>query len=188
MSLSTYYDGDYTAAEAVGPAVLRIDPVTQSEIVTQKYHQIATHYEGSLRSSVLAASPFSSYYFVEESTPSIVGGEVLEFERTYAALPSSRNESEPYTYHGQQTVGTLIIEYGVATTARAAFDYHISTDGTDVELIQPYKLQIIDGVIYASGTGGGGELVAEASSVSRWRGNIFERKTLYVTPVVFAEV
>ena len=184
----TFYDGSYVKPVRHGAIVPRRDPRTRSMLYQVRYHQLATEYSPARWST---RGPKNSF-LVEEGDPrdtDIAG--VVEFERTYAAVPSSWEDYEEYHYINQALESisgtTTLIEWGKLTTSKLRYDYFHTLTPDVIRLFTAYRLTSLGGNTFVLGAHSptlNGWEVAEDSTIRRWMGNIYERVTRYVRPEV----
>lgn len=122
---------------------------------------------------------------VELSEPSVLDGPVLEYQETYAAVPPDRIEPVGYVDEEQQPAvisgADIIIRRSLPKTAFDHIDYWFAEDPRTIGLTEAGRFTTVRAQVYGSAsTVSGGYVVAETSSVTRWRGNIFERRTRFV--------
>jgi hypothetical protein len=119
--MKTWEDGDFTTAAATGPRV-RSYPIsgdTESFVITQPFSQLLEFWN-----PLSLDTPDELYrdaYLVEESAPSHIGGTVGAWTRTFARIPLSYHELEPfvYTVPGVTDNPTVLVRnvYGFSSSA-----------------------------------------------------------------------
>lgn len=183
-----FYDGALTLATQHGPVVTMTDPVTFSNLYTITYHQRASYYKKASTPGTVAGGIAQGAfnrtvggYLVEWGEPKCIGGEVLEFTRTFAAVPKDRFEFESFGANYQSVFDNTIND--VAFTVNSRVDY------TYFHALNPFpvaKLRYAPRFFMDSGTVQfRGELVDPRASVmlgedellSRWKGFIWEKKS-----------
>lgn len=241
--MSTYSDGDFSiAAPSSGKQkTFPFEGDTASYISTQKFIQLAANFEPLPLNSPDPDDPTA--FLVSESERSDLGGDLVEWTRTYARVPSDRNEFETYSYGFPGFVATYNSEYhspwadaGVSilpyfpitpgptltdpgrapvvrvVTSRLAYKYFLC--GANGQYETPQDIPLLEsqryeyGSAFGSAAGGdlpdkllwdianyssptiteyralitnGTDIVAEDSRLNRWKGNIYQRVTRYVT-------
>lgn len=203
-----WLDGDHTKPFQVGPTIWERPFERDSNLYVYRVTmRVLKKYYAPM--AVDSAGPEGGF-LVKESTPKSVDGTLLlEFERTFALVPNSRNEFEGFVYSFTDTITTTNNETGdtqqsllqtpVSLTSRVQYDYFhcpgaaLLPNGTN-----PYQIPVIQGVHYFQAGPAvfyygtlpadstiptvnlGIELVAEDSIVTPWMGFIFQRKTRFV--------
>ncbi|HEX8309940.1 MAG TPA: hypothetical protein VF614_01405 [Chthoniobacteraceae bacterium] len=188
MKLKVHYDGSYTSPTAIGPLVRSTDPDTQSYLFRQHFHQLANKWQRTLQG---AYGPHGSY-LVEESEPTEKDGGIVEWSRLYAQVPPRRTEGQPYNHTYQFLTSEGGIEEVVLYSSSVlVFDYFETSDTSTIPLFEAFRLFTFGGVTHSVGTPpepGAPFIIAEDSTLNRWRGTIWERVTRYVRPRVSAAI
>lgn len=102
-------DGTWTSAEAVSGVQFSsiISGIAGVQVLTQDFEVLAASYSPLALST--AHATYTSYYLVGESNFRDLGGGIVRFTRTYAAVPSSYTEWETFNYSFVGITG----EYGI---------------------------------------------------------------------------
>jgi hypothetical protein len=96
--MSSYSDGNFTIAAASGGKhrVFPFDGDTDSYVTTQDFIQLAANYRPLPLNSADPTDP--TCFLVNESERRDIGGELVQWTRTYSRIPKQRNEYESFTY------------------------------------------------------------------------------------------
>lgn len=235
----SYSDGDLTVPQPNGPRRWR-QPFSDNEVLVfdQDWQVLHDYYEPSVLD--IQDDDYPDFFLVLESPATSVGGPVLQMTRSYAKVPSVRDEWESFSYTfpgiNANTVSPSrpYYTYGrepmtLTVPSRVRYDYwHVGfsiTPVTQTKIKNPYQIPVVEAQRYW-GIGGrgwpadenklgelstptseqylqlvystsvpvpvwpsaqtvhlvyqGAEIVAEDSTINRWMGNIWERKTRYV--------
>lgn len=203
-----WVDGEWSTAQVDGEYPRLSFPLqavgdTSTKMVKQAFIQKAANYRGF---SIGSSYPFRNLLsfakelmLVEHTPPTIAGGEYVRFEATWVTLPRTRYDAEdyPYTYQFTRTVDselqlgevTQIVNSSVKVT-------YLKTDNPiTIEVRRPLKYVRFPGSILATGGNGrsqnwtlsNGFILAEATSIERWMGNIFEIRERFVPPQTLGE-
>lgn len=199
--MSTYSDGTFTIATQTGPDVYSVDDETKSLIVTRKMQIAAGSWAAIARGTAGPTVGGTATKLLFETQPIHAGNGLVEWERVYGELPSSRNEYESYVYSYQNIQvnysgstpssisiigGDSIASIPVEVTSRLAYAYYdaASTAPSAVTLLQPFLVTEAGGAYYILGDYPGvsdTELIAESSTLRRWKNSdYYERITRYV--------
>lgn len=210
MSYSTthggqiFLDGDHTVAFPVSPIVwerpFKLD--SRKYVYRQTYRQLAAYW----KPMPLSSRGPQGGFLVEESEPkSVSGTALLEFVRTFALVPLSRNEYEDTSYSFQKVITSFnsdtreetqsLLEIPMSLTSRVQYDYFHVPNASLIVPATPYSVVVFRGQhYYQAGSAvdwvgtdpsaspipsvaSGLELVGEDSKVRSWKGFIFERVT-----------
>lgn len=198
--MSTYSDGVFSTAAQVGPDVLSVDSETKSKIVLRKMQINASSWTALARGTAGPTVGGTATKLLSETEPRSVGSGVVEWERTYGAIPDSRDEYEDYVF-GYQNItvvyvsgapvgieigGSSIVSIPVVVSSRVAYAYFDAavTAPSAITLLRPFLSVDIGGDPYFFGAFpalSDTEIVAEFSTLRRWRNSDFyERITRYV--------
>jgi hypothetical protein len=203
--MSTYSDGTYSSAVQSGPDVYSFDEFTRSLIVTRKMQINAASWTILALGTAGPTVSGTATKLIGESQPSNIGCGLVEWERTYAAIPGThgttqRSEYEDYAF-GYQNVrvhytagvpdslvldGTSLVTIPIVVTSRVDYAYFDSatTAPSAVTLYKPFIVSEAEGTPYFIGdfpAESDTEIVAETSTLRRWRNsNFYERITRYV--------
>src|SRR5436190_2460276 len=184
-------DSALQAGRAVqrGPEVPIWDPVMKVNLWSQPWRCRASYFKGLDLSTPRAGGGI----LVNESVPSLVLGDVVEWTRLYSEVPPPRIETAHFI-HTLQVIRSIdpgeILEEQITTFARVELKYFNTTTPHKIPILRKQLLKVIDGILQVivvtgptneksqpkPGTGG----VAEDSDITRWKGNIWERRTPYV--------
>lgn len=109
--MSTYSDGDFSLAAASSgkQKSFPFEGDTVSFVTTQNFIQLAANFEPLPLNSPDPEDPTA--FLIGESERRDIGGELVEWTRTYARVPVSRNEFETYAYTFPGFVATYNSEY-----------------------------------------------------------------------------
>jgi len=128
-------------------------------------------------------------YLVGLGTPGLVGNNLIEWEALYANVPANRVEPSSTVYTQQwlqQNVVSAELSIFEITNKRATnvlYEYYFKNTPLPV-LIAP-RLEQLENVIFAFGGwrifNDGEQVLAEDSEHSRYLGDIFVRKSTYIT-------
>ena len=140
--------------------------------------------------------------YCHDTSFSSTSGGTLEFTRVFANVPAARNEYEsisvsmPTGYNNTLTNEVTVIGGSYSMTAR--FEYEYETSAAALTIYQPFKITYISGgttlevdyvrnAPYAtsptySGFYSTGDYVAQATTIRRWMGDIYEGVTPYINP------
>jgi hypothetical protein len=137
-------------------------------------------------------SVYGKAYLVEEGPANPIGNGLLEFPRIYASVPQRRVEGSSYVYSVQflstnvsydpetPTPEPSVTEFPVTLSARIVYEYFI---GRPAPLIAP-RVAVIYGTVITFGGWGtllyNQEYLAEDSEVSIYKGNIYQRRSIYI--------
>ena len=132
-------------------------------------------------------------FLVHESDPQALDCGILGWTRTFAEVPSERDEYGEYVHPRQYLVDGSLAELAVKTTARFNYKYFHTSAPDEIELLRAPKLIQLGNVIlvmYPPFPDEGEERVAEDSKLTRWKwqANIWEMLTIYVTPPTIEEL
>jgi hypothetical protein len=176
-----YSDGTFTTATQIGPAIISRDEVTLSIITTLTMMQTAADWVPRARDSL--GPGFGLSYLVEETAPTHVGGGLVTWDRIYCEIPEDRTEYESYVHPYQFLQGdSTILEIPIPLTSSIEYSYVKTTTPDTIDILRAYLL-VQNGIyLYSLGTdpGEANPIIATDTTVSRWRGNIYEVKTRYV--------
>lgn len=139
----TYVDGDFTTAQPVGVPVFRSPlPATTAEYVfDQPFVQFRKYVSalalGTAHPSSGKTPDYSTYVLVSEGPKEDLGGGVVRWQRTYAALPASHDEWETASLNiiGTSPLGPLSSAYvgryrrTIPVTTRVQHDYFLIDSG-----------------------------------------------------------
>jgi len=175
-----YSDGNFTVAAQNGATVITQDQITLSLIYTVPMIQTAEDWEPLARDSL--GPGFPSSYLVEETSPTSAGGGLVTWERIYCEIPDDRTEYESYVHPYQFLQGTSILEIPVPLTSSIEYSYVKTTTPDTISILRAYLLVQTGIYLYSLGTdpGASDPIIATDTTVTRWRGNIYEVKTRYV--------
>jgi hypothetical protein len=175
-----HYDDSLEIAQPHGPLKPRLLTETQSMLYVQPMWQRIGFWVPLPRDS---AGPFGSI-LVEESDPSILGGDVAEWERTFATIPNPRFEAEGTSYEFQDTLEDeeevlRVVNLPAVTTTYLRYEYFLASDPRTIPILSGYRIGSTRRLIFQRGTyaSDGGFVTADDSTLRRWRGNIWERIT-----------
>jgi hypothetical protein len=127
-------------------------------------------------------------YLVRLSSPNLVGSNLMEWEATYANKPSQRTEPATITYTQQWLARSddntySIEEHTDSRDATIVYDYYFKTQPLPA-LIAP-KLALFANRIFQFGGwrvfNDGESVLAQDSTSERYLGDIFVRKSVYIT-------
>ncbi len=190
-------DGIFTNPKQHGAWVTEVDETVQSIRYRAIYRQFAVQFR---RQPFGLVCPINrSATLVDETNPRPVGGGIVEWERIFAPVPPSRDEYESFVmaYQIEQSVDgkNTIGEIAIPVTSRTHYDYFYVPSGlyskpSNIPKLEAYKLiQYVPDVIIQRGANpgpGASEMLAEDSQVTRWMGNIYQRKERYVPVPTFS--
>lgn len=154
-----YVDGDFTTAQPVGVPVMRSPiPATTAEYVfDQPFVQFRKNVTplalGTAHPSAGLTPDYSSYVLVSEGQKEDIGGGIVRWNRTYAALPASHDEWETAAHNiiGTAPIGPLSSAYvgryrrTIPVTTRVQHDYFLIAAGTETTYLKnsPGNIPII---------------------------------------------
>lgn len=181
-----YYDGrDLRQGRAVqnGPVIPRQDQTTYSMLYRRVMWQRAAFWRPLPLDS---AGPYGAF-LVETSEPSLVGADVVEWQELYAEVPAARFEAEGSSYEFQEIEEDeneveRVMSLPSVTTTYNLHEYFRTIDprAIPVQIARRYgstrRLIYSRGAYYVSG----GLVLAQDSTVKRWKGNVWERITKFV--------
>lgn len=203
MSALIYYDGNYSNARQHGQTVFSTDPVTWASLATRTMHQLGSNFRRQQPGTVYHFNG-STYYLYEETEPHDTGvGGVVEWQRHYSTVPSPRIEPTElaYTYQyilneGLSTTGFVtgnLAEITVPTFGFVLFTYGFVQPTSvlpikmSAEITPLFALRLVQvgNTIRSVGTVNPPDaqlILAMDSKPERWRGVIWERRAVYITP------
>ncbi len=183
--MARYTDGTWTTAQQDGPKVRMIDANTRSLIFEEKYMQTAEDWAPI----ALDTTNTEGAFLVHESDPQSLDCGILSWTRTFAEVPSGRDEYGEYIHSAQYAVAGQLLEISIKTTARFNYQYFHTDDPTEIGLLRATRVGVSGEFIYVIYPLEGGlypedgtERVAEDSKLTRWKwqANIWELLTIYV--------
>lgn len=177
-----HFDGSFETAQPHGDlwyeAPFAADP--KPYVLKQLYWQQRERYR-PLDLDSTTTGVLGNYFHAGESDFEDLGAGIVQFLRTYAALPVTRTEgtSRVHTY---QIVVDDLAEITLGVNCRVQYDYFHTLDPTTIPIHRATRLvKLGSEIIYRIGpspaTKIGGYIVAEDSSYRQWLGNIYERAT-----------
>lgn len=181
-----YYDGDFDEASQDGPIVVSADPESRGRIWTQTMVQrsalwapLALDTEGPL----FGDPPEPIGVLTEETRPTLVGvADLVRWERVFREVPAAHSVGVAYSYTYPKAVDGEITEATVATTVTMVNTYSLTADPSTIELIRKQKFADEAALVSYLGTISDYDLIcADDSKIERAWGNIWRRKTPYVT-------
>jgi hypothetical protein len=184
MSDPTHYDADTTAgawttAKQKGPVIVTFDPVYRCK----SWIQTMTQRAGSFTPLAIdtAGGTGLGGFLTEETKPRYVDGDIIEWERIYWEVPPDREDSEAFVYNQQITIGLSVNEVPVPLPSIVKYSYFRTTNPGAITLEPAYKVGLAENdgttVIWSVGTPPSGSTrLAEDESISRWKGDIWEKK------------
>lgn len=104
LTALSWTDGDYTVATAVSNVELS-QPFKRDKgmyLLSQKFWQFLANFVPLALNTPYPSVPYTSYVLVSESQLRDLGGGIVEWERTYAQVPASRDD---WTTIGYQFIG-----------------------------------------------------------------------------------
>lgn len=200
-------DGDYSIAQPDGPPRPGI-PFSDNQIYVWEQDYQINRADFAPLALDTEYDEDANFVLVEETSPQHIGGGVVKWTRVYAKVPDQRDEYESFAYQFPGIVGgSLTADEDAArpattkqVTSRLQFDYELTDTPSGIALETKFVVNgfSVGGVILPadgnllSGLTDpttddyvnsliGTEAVAEDSTLRRWRGNIWERVTRYVT-------
>lgn len=197
-----YTDGDFSIPKQTSPWIPEISDdgtvsYTASFVVDHRFFR-----EGLKNSNL--ENTFPAAYLVKESTPVHIGGGLLEYTREFSEIPTARGSNlidyTTFVYEFPAYIATLFLP-GRATQIRTVpaqiHNKYYLTDNPfkDIPIIQEQTYLV--GTVPAAGKALGDIstptrtlyegwvtdkvlIVPQASSVQRYKGNMYKRSTLYI--------
>jgi hypothetical protein len=129
---------------------------------------------------------------VDSTDPELVGNNLMEWEEIYANVPAQRTEPTTITYTQQylwfqanadQSTTISIVEFTRKRSATITYDYFLKTSQLPA-LYMPKLEQFGNRILQFGGWRAflnGETVLAEDSSVERYMGDIFVRKSTYIS-------
>jgi len=202
MNAIVVYDGSYSVARQHGQTVFSTDPVTRAVLATRTMHQLGENF----RTQPLGTSfhDNGTYYLYEETEPrdTMVGG-VVEWQRHYSTIPLPRIEPTDLSYTFQYILNEGLSTSGFVTGNLAeitipTFGFVLYTYGfvkptsklpveMDASITPLYALRLVQvgNTIRSVGDVNPPNaqlILATDSRLTRWRGVIWERRAVYISP------
>jgi len=120
---------------------------------------------------------------VAESGTTGIGCGLLKFTRTFSEIPPQRIEYEQVSYQQPALYSTASVEskpgFTALTLAKVTYDYFLTATVTDIPLAT--ATQVTEKTPTVMNSVGGNVVLANDDSLSRWMGDIWERKKVEVT-------
>ncbi len=170
---------------------------TKTRLYKQKYSQARTSFAPL---TIDSGGPIGGK-LVDETVWEDKGAGIGEWWRVFADLPQSHDEPESYVYNMQNIViqdgSASLAEVAKIVTSRVQCDYFWAPRGiSTIPIIYALKLVELGGVVYATPDASyyplkpnsNGEVVAEDSTIKRWIGNYYERRTRFVQFATIAQI
>lgn len=176
------YDGRFEAPVQQGPTVPIVNNDTKSMLYEQRFWQLASRFTRLPWSS---KGPFGSY-LVDETAATDKGGGIVEWTRLFAVVPPLRVEFET-TVHNYQFIlnGQELIEIPSTTRSTITYSYfHTTSSSPVVTLARSFRFVPVGKEIHVLGDptigGVGGSVLHEDETFRRWKGNIYEKRSVRV--------
>jgi len=200
---STVSDGVFTIPQQNGPDKYRLPFLDKGDSrsfeIIRKMRVAADSFTApKLMSKIRWDGKYA--YLVEMTDPQIVEPDLLEYELTYACVPFTRNEGTSTTFTIQYpSFGAsydwstpppepTITEIPLPMTGRAVYEYFIGAPPT---LLAP-KIAFVNGTRVQYGGWNqamfvpGAQILADDSDVTIYKGNIYQRRSVYITWPTFS--
>ena len=177
-------DGRYQEPLQEGAVVPWQDCETRSTLWNVTYHQFATRWK---RGVMGTKGPLGGF-LVEESQPEQQVAGVVSWTQTFAEVPSPRTEAEEYVYGIQAILDGELVEIPAPTTSLVLHEYFHTTKPEKIKLDVAWRIVKVGAGFYFLGTPpnqNGANILAENALLTRWRGNIWVRRSRFVPPSVF---
>lgn len=195
MPTGVYYDlpAVTTTAQANGPKVFGYNVEVFARYYTQEFFVAASSFTPlALNTQEIIGG--ITYYLVNESDPEDMGGGLLKWTRTYYQKPPNRTECEPIVYNYcirnliDADTGTPVFfaagaNFSMQVKSNVFIDYWATDDPSTIPLVYGFRLFKIDNALVLQGTepgAGGGYYQGDDSEITRWKGDIWQRKNRYV--------
>lgn len=182
----TSFDGgepSFRAAYQNGPTIPCVDPVTRGAIYKQIMRQRMPYWRPLPWST---GGPGGSY-LVEETDPSHVGVGLIEWQRIFCAVPPPRVDPETCVYAYQYRNGSDLGEVTLTVKAQVTFTYyHTLNPETDIPLTRAFRwFKIGENVAYIGSVPDPDSdiILGEDETYKRFRGNIYEKRSLFVPTI-----
>lgn len=174
------------------------DPVTFSNLHTITYHQRASFYKKASKPGAVAGGMAQGSfnrtvggYLVEWGEPKCIGGEVVEFDRTFAEVPKPRFEFESFGANYQSVSDNTINDVAFTVNSRINFTYFHALNPFPVARLRYAPRFFMDaGTVQFRGElvdAKADTMLGEDETLSRWKGYIWEKKSRII-PVHVARV
>jgi len=187
--LATYLDGDYSIASAIDTVrTERPFPQVPADIIyRQNYCQLQ---DGKSALAIDSSCPYNGQAkLVEEGPDSTLGAGIVQWERVWATIPSTRIEREVINYPYQQTYFLNNYGYVISLTlvrlARVTHSYYRTTDPSSIALSRlPRAVALNGGIVLLDGfmnLNSGANTIARDDTLDRWMGNIWHKTHWEIT-------
>lgn len=197
---TTFTDGDWQTAERDGPPIVTY-PLqnmgdTRARMVKQRFTQDARYYPRD-GPRLGAGFPYddvipnhNSLRQVFHEDPIYLGATMIEFTAVWCDVPKDRVDTQTITfnyqfpYEDEDGIASLA-EIAVGVSALVQVRYRHTANPAQIKIKQPFRYVRANRGIYNLGsrsTDGNDNILAEATQVNRWYGNIREIREMYVPP------
>lgn len=195
-------DGNYPVAKQISPLIIEI-------IDGAKVYRANFVVENATRGFLTLGAKLAgtNAFLVGESAPRNFGGGLIEYTREFAEIPPERTDFSSYVYE----FSGYLAGYSVANpqgrnpiiktvVCKIEYKYFLTDEPEDIELLQPQEYLgsggagfPVDGMLLGDVSTPskddyidlikGTWIIAEASNLSIWRGNIHARRTVRVKAI-----
>ena len=191
MPTGVYYDepggAAPTTAQRAGP--YRISrPIAQDSTCVMVYARYCIAAASFSPLAIMTAGPTiagHATYLVDETPLEDAGGDLAFWDRVYVSLPASRVEYELINYPYQQEYNNgagvnYVASLTLTRLAKVYVDYFNTATPSSITLNRVMKTVLVNNVYtHFDGffnAGVGATIVGQDGTISRWHGNIWERR------------
>jgi hypothetical protein len=187
-----YIDGDFSTPSQTGPTLVRVDPLTGSNIYSHTFVQLASDYTPSPLGD---AGIENDSLIVSISETSGIGGGVVQWTEEHAALPADFEKYESFVVTHQFIAGSSpynIGELSRAEITRVEYTALLPSDIEAATILRAYRItraQLGTTTYYFyTGTHSDDEFACEDSTIQQWIGPIYLLKTRYAKEASFSSL
>ena len=183
-----WFDGDTSVATPITPWRVHHDRVTYAYIYRRTFVQHADFFGHTGTGAVCPAN--ASAFLADETEPTEFGiGKLIQFDRVYTTVPPARVEYENISYPYQQegTIGTtnVVANVNLSRIAVVTYDYHHTTNPGAISMERLPRTMVFNNTFTRfdgfTNLGYGAYTVAADAQLTKWMGNIWQRKRFRIT-------
>lgn len=190
-----FTDGDWESPEREGPPIISF-PLqdvgdTRTRMVQQRYTQDARFYTGASLDQVYPYEDLPnprSLGMVYHLDSEYIGATMIAYTAVWCDVPGTRQDRQTITFNYQYATRdedgiAQIVEIPLRVNAFVQVSYVRTANPGQILVKDAFRLVRIPGGIANFGVqsmDGKGNILAEPTDISRWKGNIWEIRELYV--------
>lgn len=181
--MSSYYDGDFTVAQPHGPDVVSFDPELRCHFLRRTMRQRAAEFE----KLDIGVGIKTGFYLYEETEGRNVGADLIEWDRLAMEVPPNRIVPEGYvhSYQFPIVIEGELVEISIPVTSHVYYSYSHVADPTTITTLHAQRYVKVGSVFYKVGDPNiiaDDWFLAEDSTLTNIRGNVWEHAKRYVPP------